>query len=193
MPLVYTGDDGFAAQMDNDALALGDEVMPRTFGMVSTTSITATSQLLRLTMFTARKTQTTTQVRVASGATAAGATPTIGRVGLYLFGTVAGVDTWTLVASTVNDTALFAAASTAYTKSWSTPYVEYSGSRYALGVLVVTGATAPTLAGSVGIASEFGLAPRMGGSVAAQANLPATIVASTVADNAGRPYGVLLP
>lgn len=193
MPLVYTGDDGFATQMDNDSLALGDEVMPRTFGMMSSTTITMTSQLLRLTMFTARKTQTSTQVRVATGATAAGATPTIARIGLYLFGTVLGVDTWTLVASTANDTALFAAASTAYTKSWSTPYVERSGSRYALATLVVTGATAPTMSGMIGVATEFGLAPRMCGSVAAQADLPATVVASTVADNAGRVYGVILP
>lgn len=193
MPQSYTGEDSFAAQLNADALDSGDEIMPRTFGMVSTTGITATSQLLRLSMFNARKSQTSTQVRVATGATAAGATPTLCRIGLYLLGTVNQVATFSLVASTANDTALFAAASTAYTKSWSASVAEQAGSRYALGVLVVTGATAPTLGGMLGTASEMGLSPRMCGSIAAQADLPASFAATAVADNTGRLYGVILP
>lgn len=174
-----------------DLLASGEEVFTRRMPMSG--SVLSTSQVLRLSYFTARKTETISSVRVFSGGTAAGATPTLCRVGIY---TVAADGALTLIASTVNDTALFASSTTAYTRSLSASFVKQRGQRYALGILVVTGATAPTfpgIAGGVLPVTEPGMAPRISGQLAAQADLPASIAAGSVTDSQNSPYGVLVP
>lgn len=191
MPQVYIGED----QESGDGLTTGEGVPSRSAGAVTagTGSLTG-NQNLRFAFFNARKGLLTTQVRVLSGGTAAGATPTLCRVGLYLLGTLNQVPTWSLVASTANDTALFAAANTTYTKSWSVPYQMQTGQRYALGVLVVTGATAPTLVGrSMLSTDEASQPPRLSGLLSAQADLPATFVDSALAASGSTPYAAILP
>lgn len=179
-----------AAQV-SDPLASGQEVFPRS--MILGNSLASTTQNLRMTYFTARKSETSSQVRVVSGATAAGATPTLCRVGLY---TVDGNDDATLVASIANDTTLFAAANTAYTRSWTTPYALVAGQRYAVGILVVTSATAPTFSGTpliTGAAAEAAIKPRMTGTLTGQADLPSTASSASMAASANRYYGAILP
>jgi len=171
------------------ALTVGESTIARDW--CSTTSAATATGVLRLSYFTARVSETTTQVRVISGATAAGATPTLVRIGFY---SIASDGAGTLVASTASDTALFAAATAAYTKSWSSSYAKTAGQRYALGVLVVTAATAPTLLGiNFGAASELAIAPRLAGSLSSQSDLPSSFTGASVATSGSRFYGVVLP
>lgn len=167
----------------------GEATLPRN---ISIGNVTMTSGFLRLAYFTARKSETINNVRIGTTGTAAGATPTLVRVGLY---TVDGSGNLTLVASTANDTTLLAATNTAYTKALSAGYAKVAGVRYAVGVLVVTAAAAPTIMGlaSSGATSEFGLTPRVTGSVSGQTDLPSSVAVGSIADTTNFPYIVVTP
>lgn len=97
--------------------------------------------------FTADKTLTVGTVATTTGGTAAGATPTYCAVGLY---SVDASNNLTRIAVTANTTSLWnsiwAQFSTALTSS---PTLTF-GNRYAVGILIVTGAVAPQLYGSQG-------------------------------------------
>lgn len=168
----------------------GEETFERLF-MSSSGSPTSTSGRLILGYFTARKTETTANVRVISGNVAAAATPTLCRIGLY---TEAANGDLALVASTANDTALFASTFTPYVRAWTASYAKVMGQRYALGILVVSGAAMPALYGNGGVSSsEAAIAPRLCGMVTGQADLPVSVLAASVAANNACPYGVVLP
>ena len=169
-------------------LAVGEEIYPRMF--CNGTS-TATNATMRLSYFTARNTETVNSIRLATGGTAAAATPTLIRLGIY---SVDAVGNCTLVASTANDTTLFAASSTSYTKALSAPWMKVAGQRYALGVLVVTAATAPSLVGNViANGNEMGMAPRLSGTAGGRSDLPASLVPANVGDSPNMIYAALLP
>ena len=173
-------------------LSSGEGSIPRM--NVTTSSVATTSGTMRLTYFTARKSETVGNVRVDSGATAAGATPTLCRVGVYEEDPTTG--DLTLVGSTANDTALFAAASTQYTKALSATFAKVAGRRYAIGVLVVTGATAPTFLGSLSSTAlnlELAAAPRLGALVTGQTDLPSSVVAGSLATPTGLQFAVVKP
>lgn len=103
---------------------------------------------------------------------AAGATPTICRLGIY---SVAGDSSLTLIGSTPNDTALFSTGYANVSKALSASVTLTAGETYAFGVLFVTAASPPNLRGRVVAASAAGLAPRLCGRFTAQTNLPATV------------------
>lgn len=104
--------------------------------------------------------------------TAAGATPTISRIGIY---SVDGSNNLTLIGSTPNDTALFTTAYVNKTKALSSPVTLTAGNVYAFAVLFVTTASRPVLRGRV-ISNNAGqLAPILNGRVTAQTDLPATV------------------
>lgn len=199
MPQVYSGEDGIGAQLNKESLAAGQEILPRTLGLNSTAAVSLSSQALRLGYFGARRAQPSTGIRLLSGSTAAGATPTLCRIGLYRIQVLNQVLSGVLVASTANDTALFAAANTAYSRDWSAPYQVVAGEPYAVGILVVTGAAAPNLAGqsfaggNTAAGNEALLSPRLSGLINSQSDLPASFAESSVVASAGRAYGVLLP
>lgn len=140
----------------------------------STQSFSTTSQNLRLTYFVAPRDMTVTTIEFSTTATAAGATPTLVRYGLY---TVDIAGTITLAASTPNDTTLLAAATTAYPKALSTPYALVAGQTYATAFLLVTAAALPTLASPNVVAAALSAsgAPalsRVAGQMSGQADLP---------------------
>lgn len=167
----------------------GEESLDRL--VVSSAAIPLTSQSLRLSFFTARKTEAISSLRVVSGTTAAGATPTLVRFGVY---SVDGSGNLALVASTPNDTTLLAGASTPYTKALSAVFNKVAGTRYAVAVLVVTAATAPTVAGLLStVAGELGRSPRICGVVTGQADLPANIVNANITDSTSDVYTALIP
>ena len=148
------------------------------------------SGTLRLTYFTARKTETVNSLRIVGGSTAAGATPSLVRAGIWK---VESNGDLTLVASIASDTSLLATASTAYTRALTAPLAKVAGQRYAYGLLVVTAATAPTVyGGGALLASEMGQAPLIGGAVTAQANL-GNLTAAQVAASGTLMYAVLVP
>jgi hypothetical protein len=171
-----------------DALTTGESTILRR--QVMAANVPSTSGFCRFTFFTARKTETVTQIRTISGSTAA-ATSTLCRVGIY---SVDGSGNLTLIASIANDTALWAATNTAYTKSLSASFTKTRGNRYAVGLLFV-GTTAPTFAGiNTGFAgTEFGIAPRLGGYTSSNADLPATVAVGSLTDTSTQSYTVLLP
>jgi hypothetical protein len=157
------------------------EVVPRRDRITGNT-IAAVSGVVHLTYFTADKSETISTLTVSTGSVAAAATPTLCRLGLY---SVDGSDNLTLVASTTNDTTLFAATQTAYAKALSTPYAKVAGQRYATAILVVSGATMPNFHGvqlpATGWINTLSrLAPATAGRLLAQTDLPASITAASM-------------
>lgn len=173
----------------SNLLTVGEETYGR--DLSSNAGNTAITGALRLSYFTARKTETTTQCRFISGTTAAGATPTLVRYGLYL---IAANGDGTLVASTPNDTSLFAGTLTPYPKSWLVAYNKVAGRRYAAGVLVVTAAASPTLVGvAIQGTAEAATAPRICGSLAGQSDLPNSFTDASLTAIGARFYAAILP
>jgi hypothetical protein len=158
----------------------------------TTSSLVLTNRVLQLAFFTATKTEACTRVRLNTGNVAAGATPTLCRVGVYV---VNADNSLSLVASSPNDRLLFKSANTAFTKVFSAPFIKCAGLRYAIGVLVVTPARLPTLAGAnfSGASAEVTQMPRLAAQVAGQGNLPATISAAALTASRLIPYAVVLP
>jgi hypothetical protein len=143
-------------------------------------TVAGTSQLLRLVYFTAYKTETISNLVVASGSTGAGATPTVCRLGIY---SEAANGDLTLIGSTPNDTTLFSSTNTVYTKAMSASVDLVAGTRYALGVLVVTAATAPTFVGRTLNSSATNQAtPRIVAQRASQSDLPSSITNANLAN-----------
>jgi hypothetical protein len=168
MPLYYTQPTGPAQYYAGNFGTTTEDACPR-YGLASNG---LTSQRLFLTMFTAANTRTYSTVYTATGGTAAAATPTLCRIGVY---TVVG-NLATLVASIANDTTLWAATFTAYSRSLSASYATTAGSRYAVGVLCVTGAAAPSLAGASTANNAIqSLAPIVSIGLSGQNDLPSSI------------------
>lgn len=147
------------------------------------------SQALNLTYFRSPQSKNSTAVKAYTGSTAAG-TPTLIRMGIY---SVAANGDLALVASTPNDTTLFASTNTGYSKSWSVSFNFVKGVWYAFGVLVVA-TTVPTLFGVGGVNGLVisQTAQKTNGSVLAQADLPSSVAAGSVgASTSSRIYAEL--
>jgi hypothetical protein len=181
-----------ARSPETERLASGISTMPR--GDYNTAAAgTMTSQLMRWTYFTAPETMTATQFRLVSGGTAAGATPTLVQASLW---TVDASSNLTRVVVAANTTTLLAAANTVYASAFVTPasYTLVAGKRYAIGLLVVTAATAPTVPGQLApTAAEMGLTPVLASQLAAQATTPTSATAGSVTASATRIYAAVLP
>ena len=155
-------------------LTAGETSMPRE--VVTAGSQPLVSGSLVLTYFTSLRTETITRLGLTTNATAAGATPTLARMGVYA---MAASGDLTLVAATANDTTLFPVAFTRYERMLTGGWGKVAGQRYAVGVLVVSVAALPSFFGMTGgTASAFdviyGRDPRLSGIVAGLADLPAT-------------------
>lgn len=175
---------------DADDVAVGAQTVQRALAM---SSISMTSGTLRLSYFTAPRSEQWTQVRMGSTGTAAAATPTLIRFGLYIVDATSG--DLALAASTPNDTALFAAINTSYSRSLTAPINAVAGQRYAFGSLVVSAAAVPSVSGSAPLlaATETAIAPRLCGFITSLTDLPASIAAGSIFPTGSRPYAVLLP
>lgn len=175
--------------LNSYGLSVGQSAMPR-YGININAATVATNNL-RLTYFTSTKSETVTKSKLYTGGVAAAATPTVCRVGLYA---VAANGDLTLVASTPNDTSMFSAINTEYIKNFSVPYLISAGVRYALGVIVVTAATAPNLVGSslvnaVITSSE----PRIFSVIGSVSDLPSSVAVGSVVNTTYGIYGEIAP
>lgn len=181
------GTDLFA---DVDALTSGESTMPR--GQVSSSGVqVGSSQSLRLSYFMAKKTEVVTQIRLITGGTAAAATPTLCRAGIY---SEAANGDLTLVGSFANDTALFAGASTVYTKTLTASFTKTAGVRYAVGILVVTATTLPQFTGQTALnTTEATSAPRLTAAVSGQSDLPSSVANASLAGSGSRIYAAMIP
>jgi hypothetical protein len=170
-------------------LAVGQETMDRAF---CTGGSAMTSQLMRLTYFTARKTETITQIRVVTGTPGAAATPTLIRFGIYTV--AAGTQDLTLVASTANDTTLLSAATTRYTKALQASYPLVAGTRYAFAALLVSAATVPQLVtGTHNTVGEGAVEPRVAAQLSGQADLGGSYTNASLSQGGAFVYAALLP
>jgi hypothetical protein len=177
-----------SATLVGDRLTTGQETFDR-IGIVSNT-IAMTSGVVKLTYFTARKTETVTTLRTYAGAVAAGATPTICRMGLY---SIDGSGNLTLIASTPNDTSLWSAINTQYAKALSASVGVVAGTRYAFGSICVTAATVPQVAGGLPNLMMSDVAPRISAQLTGQTDLPSSITSASLNRLAQRVYGELIP
>ena len=135
------------------------------------------SGFFSLTAFTAVSSFTTTQVGTSSVTLSSGLT--VARMGLY---TVDSSNLATLVAETANDTTLFAASNTLYTRSFNTArglpssFNIVAGQRYAFGYVVV-GTTVGSFWGTfqnATMAQFRGLSPSIGFSASSRTDLAST-------------------
>jgi hypothetical protein len=163
-----------------DLLTTGEESIPRWVAAASNTAHPGTG-ILWLTFFTARKSDTGTAVKWAGGNTAAGATPTLIRWGLFEVQADASL---TMVASTPNDTTLFGSTFSYASKSYSAGYARIAGRRYAHGLLIVSGAAMPTFYGVGGSSAAWGAAPLLCSQVASLSDLPSTIASASLSTTA---------
>ena len=179
----------YSPNSDTRGIVTGESTIPRLDATDGTISLTSGS--MRLTYFTATKSETCNTVRVFTGGTAAGATPTLVRVGVY---SVASDGSLTLVASTASSTSLFASAATVYARTLTASFDKIAGQRYALGILVVTAAAAPTTYGAAPlIGSEMAITPRLAAVVSGLTDIPSTVATGGVTDSNRVFYAVVLP
>ena len=141
---------------------------------VTSATVTQTTGLLRFTYFTAKSSTVRTNLNLYSGSTAAAATPSLVRAGVYSVDAATG--DLTRVATIASDTSIFAAANTLYTRALEASWTPVAGARYAFALLVVTAATAPTqnggVIGSTTLTSIAALSPRLAASLSSQSDLP---------------------
>lgn len=183
----YTPHESGSTALDSHNLETGEETYSR---LLTSTTATSVSGSLHLTYFTARKTEDIGNVRATTGPVAAGATPTLCRMGFY---SVAANGDIALLAACANDTTLFAAASTAYQRALTATFSKVAGIRYAFGILVVSGAALPSFP-SVNLNVNLLVGPpRLSGHVTGQADLPASVLNASVGANVRMYYGEALP
>jgi hypothetical protein len=158
---------------DPNARGGGEETLPRL--LCPTNAVSSASGALCLTYFTAKCAVVCTKIESYVTGTAAAATPSLCRVGLY---SVASNGNLSLVASAANATSLWSATWTPYVSSLSASYTLIGGQRYALGYLIVTAGATPTFYGS--LTTPWDWAPVVWGAVGSQTDLPSTITAGSV-------------
>lgn len=166
----------------------GQEVFTRTYA--TSNAVVVTSQVLKLTYFTAYRTETITSLRVYTGAVAAAATPTTCKMGLY---SVAGNGDLTRIGITANDTTLFNIAVQPFTRAMTASVSVTAGQRYALAVLVDSTQTMPQLAGALPSIALVSTSPRIYGQVSGQTDIPASISTASIVNSNTMHYGILIP
>jgi hypothetical protein len=175
-----------------DGVTTGEENFSRR--LINTQGASLITGVFCLSYFTARKSETITQVRTSCGSPAAAATPTLCRIGLY---TIDSSGNGTLVASIANDTTLWAAIGTAYTRTLSASYAKVAGQRYASAILVVTSVATPSLTGILApatvVATEWAMSLRLSGRMTGQSDLPSSFLESSLSPSSPMHYSVWLP
>lgn len=148
-----------------------------------------------LTFFRAPKSETVANIKMVSGTTAAGATPTLVKYALF---SVAANGDITRIGITASDTGIFAAASTAYTRALLAGAAVVAGSIYASAMLCVTAAAAPSVISTPGVSAgssgALGLiSPKLCGIVLAQADIAASYTNAQITQATPRYYAELTP
>lgn len=167
------------------------ETMPR-WAATNVSGVSLQNGTVRVVYFTALKTETVTQMGCSTGTTAAGATPTLIKFGLY---SVASNGNLTRLARTASDTTMLATVSQAYAKSFTDGTAELiAGQRYALAYLLLSSVTAPTLVGVLGLNStEIAQSPRLAATVTGQTDLESSYAAGSLVSSGAIVYGWVAP
>lgn len=163
-----------------ESLDDGQMVIPR---LIANGSVSMTSGTVVLTAFVADKTEPITKISASTWSTAAGATPTLCKMGIY---SLAANGDATLVASCANDTTLFNSAFGWFQRSLTSTWNKQEGQRYAAATLVVTGAATPTMHGISNLqGTDVTFLPFLSMSRTGQTDLPASILYSAMASYGG--------
>lgn len=172
---LIVGDGTVATDRTPDRATLpGLDIYERTAVSVAN-AVTATG-VLYLSYFTAPVDESYGNVLVMTGLTAAAATPSLCRIGLYA---TDGDDLAEELTSTVSDTALFSATLTGYTVNFSAPQALVRDERYAVGVLVVSGAATPNFAQASSLVGT--LTPFLSARITGLTDLPSAFPATPTA------------
>lgn len=192
-----TGAAAAAAQVMQYGYALDSGCGTTHNRLAFATSATLSSGVLYLSYFRAPTSFTAGTVRWGQ-ATNAGATPTISRWGIYAVDASTGALT-SLLGSTTNDTALFtsgASSTVPKTKALAAGTALTQHTWYALGVLVVTGASNPTIhcenTGTIQ-GMWWSALPRITAQIGGQTDLPASVAAGSLAASNQRILAELIP
>lgn len=168
---------------DKYLLAAGGEYAMERGPLASSSALASGS--MYVTYFRAKKTEPITKIAVETTGTAAGATPTLVRMGIFSVGADDGLTA--LLAAITSDTALLSVANTKYQASLTSTFSKVRGTRYACGLLVVTGAALPTMVGWPGASAQVGtdlaVSPKVTGVVTGQTDLPSSVAAASVVGN----------
>lgn len=187
-PFSYTEGQWLASDPEPNDIAVGESTIGRLH--VSSSAVVISTGNIRMTHFTATKTETISQVQLSSGNTAAAATPTKIQLCVY---SVADNGDMTLLASTPNDTTLFAAANTIYTKSFSAPFQKNKGQRYAFGVFIETAVATPTFMGAISFSQVTPIEPKLASFIGSQSAIPSSISNGSLLVSSQITYAALLP
>ena len=96
-----------------------------------------------------------------------------------------------LMSAITSDTTLLAAALNTYSRNLAAGQQVIAGQRYAMGVIVVTGAAAPTLMGALAAtAGENSISPQLCSVITGQTDLPASITAGSLTNTQSLIYAV---
>lgn len=143
--------------------------------------------------FTAARSMTVGNLKTITGATAAAATPTLCQMALYTVDPVTGAVT--LLGNTANDTTLFAATKTAYTRALTAPVAVSAGQRLAFSIGIATAVAGPTFLSTIsGLwpSAELAALPRVCGRFFS-GSVPPSLTDSQFLATDFAFYGALLP
>lgn len=169
----------------SNRVTTGQEVFSRGTAAAPTSMASGT---LRLTYFTAYRSETISSLMTATGGTASG-TPTTCKMGLY---SIDASGNLTRIGITANDTTIWAAANTKYSKALTAPVAVVAGTRYVLAALFV-GTTAPNLVARTVLQAVGNDNNRIMGALAGQTDIPASITAGSITVAGTQIYGELIP
>lgn len=162
----------------------------------SPSSNASINQQLRLNGFRCKRTGSVGRIIMFSGGTAAGATPTLVKVGAYHRN---DDDTYSLVGATPNTVTMFAGTNATYNTAFAAPWYKFKGDDYLIGVLIVTGAALPTIQGPfTAVANTTGTfllpAPVKVGCLPGQTDLPTSFARTDlISTSPGTFHGLLIP
>ncbi len=174
----------FGESLDNDALSTRVYPLPKTVS-VSGSAPTMTSQLLHVVFWRQPTTKSVNRIATYTRATAAAATPSVCRMGLFGITYDMAAETFTasrLAMTNNRNTTLWAGTFTQYEEEFSaSETVSLTGGQiYGAAALCVTGGAAPALYGSAG--AQGGPAsthPFPGVIITGQADIPASFTQAT--------------
>jgi hypothetical protein len=163
-----------------ESLDDGQMVIPR---LIANGSVSMTSGTVVLTSFVGDKSEPITKISASTWSTAAGATPTLCKMGVY---SIAANGDATLVASCANDTTLFNGTFGWFQRNLTSTWNKVEGQRYAAATLVVSGATMPTMHGISNLqGTDIAFLPFLSMSRTGQTDLPASILFSAMVSYGG--------
>jgi hypothetical protein len=169
----------------SDLYDAGEPAMPRHFASATAALVASRVQLQH---FTARRTESITQLRMTTAGTIA-AGLTLGRLGVYSVGSNGDL---TLITASTSDTTMFGTANAQVTKTLGATWNKVQGQRYAIGV-ILTGTTMPTVYGGLSVSLFTGVQPRLNSILTGQTDFPSTIANASLSSAAFNMFVEAIP